>query len=190
MFNLPEKIVLFDTEYTTWEGTKERNWSGPNEYREIVQIGAVLAETENFSELDSFSVLIKPRKNPMLSDFFTGLTGIAQETIDKEGVDFPVALEKFFKWTDLYQIYSWGGDADVLEENCGFCGIPFPFERARFSIIQPVFETRGIATKNYMSSTIVRAFGKELSRSQHNALNDARTILDGLRELKIATLDF
>ena len=38
---LPEKFIIFDTEYTAWEGSQERNWSGDNEYMELVQIGAL-----------------------------------------------------------------------------------------------------------------------------------------------------
>ena len=41
MLKLPPTIVLLDTEYTTWEGAQDRNWSGLNEHREIVQIGAI-----------------------------------------------------------------------------------------------------------------------------------------------------
>ena len=61
MFNLPKKIVVFDTEFTAWEGSLERDWRGEDEYREIVQIGAVIVETDNFDELDSFSVFVKPK---------------------------------------------------------------------------------------------------------------------------------
>ena len=77
MFGLPGKVVIFDTEYTTWEGAMERNWSGPGEYKEIVEIGAVLVETDNFSEVDTFSAYVKPVKNPKLSELFINLTGPA-----------------------------------------------------------------------------------------------------------------
>jgi len=39
--NSYQQIIIFDTEYTAWEGAKERNWSGSGEHREIVQIAAV-----------------------------------------------------------------------------------------------------------------------------------------------------
>ena len=31
-------FVLFDTEYTAWEGSHERDWSGEGEHREIIQV--------------------------------------------------------------------------------------------------------------------------------------------------------
>ena len=35
------EFVLFDLEFTAWEGSLERGWSEPWEAREIIQIGAV-----------------------------------------------------------------------------------------------------------------------------------------------------
>jgi hypothetical protein len=34
-------FVFYDTEYTSWEGAMARNWSGPNEHRELVQLSAI-----------------------------------------------------------------------------------------------------------------------------------------------------
>lgn len=71
-------LVVMDTEQTCWEGVRERAWSGPNEMREIIQVGAVLVDTINFSEIAVFEVVVKPVKNPQLSDFCIELTGITQ----------------------------------------------------------------------------------------------------------------
>jgi hypothetical protein len=60
--NLPQEIVIFDVEVTTWEGTWERRWSGEGEYREVVQIGAVCADTLTLKEQGSFSVVSKADK--------------------------------------------------------------------------------------------------------------------------------
>ena len=40
---LPEEaeIVIFDLEYTAWEGSMQRDWGGEGEYRELVQTGGV-----------------------------------------------------------------------------------------------------------------------------------------------------
>lgn len=184
MFGLPEKIVIFDTEYTTWEGAMERKWSGPGEYKEIVEIGAVLVETENFSELDTFSTYVEPVKNPKLSELFIDLTGISQKIVDEGGIGFPEALKKFFAWSGVYDLYCYGHDGEVLEGNAELLAIPFPFESSRFRNIKELFKQYGVPADSYMSSTIVRAFGKEPLRRGHSALNDARTIVDGLKLLK------
>ena len=39
--SLPETFIIFDTEFTAWKGSQERDWSGENEERELVQIGAL-----------------------------------------------------------------------------------------------------------------------------------------------------
>ncbi|MEK7109115.1 MAG: 3'-5' exonuclease, partial [Patescibacteria group bacterium] len=90
---LPEKFVLFDTEFTSWEGAMARNWSGPGEYREVIQIGAI--RVDKLQEAGSFCVYVKPIKNPELSAFIKELTGISQETVDKEGKPLGEALSGF-----------------------------------------------------------------------------------------------
>lgn len=156
-----------------------RNWSVPGEHRELVQIGAIRVDTETLYEIDSFDIFVKPSINPILSDFFVTLTGITQEKINTEGVDFTVAWKNFTEWRDGAPAYSFGNDEEVIKENCTLCNMSYNQE-GQFHDICVVFENNGISTKQYHSSTIVRAFGKEPVRPVHNALNDARCILDGL----------
>jgi len=186
MFGLPPEIVVFDTEYTAWEGSMARNWTGPNEAREIVEIGAVCVETEAFTERGAFDILVQPVKNPKLSPYFITLTAITQERVDREGRPFAEALRAFSDWSAGRPLYSWGGDDAVLRENCDFAAIAFPFPDQAFADIKQVFEAAGIKTDGYMSSTIVRALGREPARRAHGAANDARTIVDGLRALRDA----
>ena len=81
-------IIVMDLEWTAWEGSWQRHWSGPGEEMEIVQIGAVkLADTSGLEELDAFEILVRPRINPKLDGYFTDLTGITQDRLDREGVD-------------------------------------------------------------------------------------------------------
>lgn len=183
MTNLPEKLIIFDTEFTAWAGSVECNWSRPNEYREIVQIGAILADTKQFAEIDNINLFVKPVKNPILSRYFTDLTGIRQDDIDKNGISFKEAVLKFSSWCGAYPIYSFGGDEENIEENCRFAGILSPFERSRFYDIKVLFINNGIPVDRYESGNIVEAFGKKAILRNHNALNDARILFDGLREL-------
>lgn len=178
-----KEIVVFDTEYTAWEGSKKRNWSGPNERREIVQIGAVKIRTDDLAELSDFAVFVKPEKNPILSPYFTALTGITQKKIETDGVGFAEAIKRFAAWAGGLTMYCWGGDAEVMRANADLAGIKFQFAPSSFRDARAVFSEHGVPAENYMSSTIVRAFGKEPKRRGHDALNDARAIVDGFREL-------
>jgi inhibitor of KinA sporulation pathway (predicted exonuclease) len=91
-----DKAVIFDLEFTSWPGSNERNWSLPEEDREVVQIGAVKIEiSKGLREKDSFNILVRPLKNPVLSEYFVNLTGITQEQADNQGHPFPNALSRF-----------------------------------------------------------------------------------------------
>ena len=83
------RLAVFDLEYTTWEGTNARRWSGPGEYFEVVQIGAVVLEFEpNLAEIACLEVLTRPVFNPLLSDYFTELTGISNADLAAGAVTF------------------------------------------------------------------------------------------------------
>jgi len=183
MLDLPQKFIIFDTEYTSWEGSLERGWGGPNEYKELVQIAAVKVESDGFNETDVFSVYIRPRVNPKLSDFFINLTGITQEKVDQEGIDYATALKRFYEWARGLHMYSYGRDETTLKKNCKLLGIDLLFADSQFFDIKDTFKKHGIAADDYHSGTIVRAFGQEPARRGHEALNDVRTVIDGLKAL-------
>jgi len=188
MFNLPPKIVVFDLESTTWEGALERNWSGEGEHREVVQCGAVIVETENFTEQKSFDRYVKPKVNPTLSDYFVDLTHITQEEVDKNGIDFETFLNEFHKWCGDLELYCFSGtdrssllDVDILKDNCKLLGIKLPFEEKRFHNVNLIFHEHGYEVKQ--SGSAPEAFGIELPARPHNAINDVRGLVVGLKEL-------
>ena len=112
-----DKVVIFDLEYTSWPGSNERNWSLLEEDREVIQIGATKIEvTGNMQEVDSFQIIVKPLKNPVLSDYFVDLTSITQERVEREGVLFPIALSRFISFIGELPvgICSNGGDEEVM----------------------------------------------------------------------------
>ena len=188
MFNLPPKIVILDLECTTWEGALKRNWSGPNEHREVVQCGAVVVETKNFTELKSFDRYVKPKVNPILSDYFVELTHITQEEVDQNGVDFETFLSEFQQWCGDLELYCFGSvdassllDLDILKDNCKLLGLKFPFEENRFHNVNLIFDEHGYKVKQ--SGSAPEAFGLKLTSRPHNALNDVQGIIIGLKEL-------
>ena len=74
-----KEVLIYDTEFTAWTGSMARNWRGPGEFKEIVQIGAITLAAQDMNESGSFSVLIKPVKNPVLSSYFEKLTRITNQ---------------------------------------------------------------------------------------------------------------
>jgi len=179
MRKLPKRFVIFDTEFTSWEGAQARDWSGENEHREIIQIGAV--RVENLVEADTFCVYVKPKINPVLSDFIKNLTHISQNDVDSKGFVYKDAQEAFYGWCDGLPMFSFGTDGAVMEENSTLNEVTFPFSVDSFKDVRPFLKAFGVDTRKYMSSTIPEAFGAEAPPHPHNALNDARSILLALQ---------
>ena len=56
--NLPHEFIVYDLEWTAWEGSREHNWSKPGEQPEIYDIGAVKVSGEEFDVISQFRQLI------------------------------------------------------------------------------------------------------------------------------------
>ena len=185
---LPDDFILLDVEYTSWEGAMARNWSNPGEHREIVQIAAIKIENRtDLKIVDQFSTLSKTLKNPILSDYFTKLTGITQLDLHQDGIAFPDAFAKLFQFAtpQVRPIYTWGdGDETALNETCVIHQIDFRrYFQQPFIDIRPVFAELGVETKNYQSGTVYKSVGATLSGKQHNALFDVLSMFEALRKL-------
>ena len=143
---------------------------------------------KSLAEEGAFSVFVKPVKNPQLSDFIVGLTGITQEKIDTEGISLPEAMSRLGEFVEDLPMYAYGTDGTVIIENCALVGTPAPFAENRIinmrSFIFPVLEKLGIDPKKYTSGTLITAFGKPLPAPAHDAVNDMRNLLVALKILK------
>ena len=181
-------IIFYDTEFTTWEGALDRDWSGPNEYREMVQIGAIRFDLDTLTEKEEFLVLIKPVKNPVLSDFFTQLTGITNDDVAKDGLSFPDAYAKFLAFTEGDPTSCYGWDARVMRENLVFNNMPASEKDFDSHNIGPWFfdvgASYGIVKGKTNSGKLAATLGAPMSSIQeHNALHDARSIAAAYRFL-------
>ncbi|MEK7181400.1 MAG: 3'-5' exonuclease [Patescibacteria group bacterium] len=187
--SLPKTFVLFDLEYTAWEKSYERNWSGENEHREIIQIGAIRVSGQDLREETHLLDYVKPTRNPLLSDFITSLTNITQADIDTRGISFKETLIRLGDFVGDFPAYCWGRDIEVLEENCRLVGCAIPSFFSQMENLKPLLAPRlksiGIDTKHYTSGTLISAFiGEQESRRAHDALNDMRNFRDALLELE------
>jgi hypothetical protein len=52
-----KEAVIYDLEYTTWQGAHERKWSGENEHREIIRIGAISIDSDNLQETGALDIV-------------------------------------------------------------------------------------------------------------------------------------
>ena len=184
-----DKVVIFDLEFTSWPGSNERNWSLLEEDREVIQIGATKIEmTGNMREVDSFQIIVRPLKNPVLSDYIVHLTSITQERVEREGVLFPLALSRFINFIGKLPIgfFSNGGDEEVIEENCQIHAIAFPFIFAKAINLKYYFSNiLGISKRDCISGKLPELFGLNSHEKLHDALGDARSISQVLRYLRM-----
>lgn len=166
-------FIIVDTEYTTWPGALEGNWSAPGQHREIVQIGAIRVDSD-FRETDAFDVLVRPNINPVLSNIFVELTGITQEDVDFRGMPFETAFGEFLAFADA-PIICMNGDGGVFRENCSLNGIsiptPFTFHRLR-----PFIESLDIDLGKTSSGELHTLTPTPILGHTHNALHDVRSM--------------
>jgi inhibitor of KinA sporulation pathway (predicted exonuclease) len=171
-------IAILDLEYTAWPGSMQRDWSGPSEWRELVQIGCLLADAAHgFAPLDGFEILVKPVRNPELSDYFTALTGITQAALDAAAQPFGHALAALAKFTKPAMVVTFNGnDGEILRENCAMRGVEFPLAGCRMESFRPLL-MRGLGNAgDFTSSNLPRLAGIRAEGQAHSALADCKAI--------------
>ena len=112
------EYTLLDTEFTSWKGSLQRNWSLPHEYREIVNIGLlrISIDEKQISIGTGLDLYISPRFVLRLSSYFVELTGITQHFLE----DKPPLSSV---WPEVYSFIgdstplSNGNDGQIIREN-------------------------------------------------------------------------
>lgn len=191
--SLPHTFIIFDTEYTSWEGSMEREWSGKNEFKELVQISAIKVKKYNNTIIikKKLNLYLKPRINPILSQYFMDLTNIQQHVIENEGHRFKDAMKIFYRFCKnregvKFPIFSYGNDYDVIKENLKLNSInkKSKFHRwgKHFYDIRDIFKNY-VDVDKYSSGTLYTAFGikPKGKMSVHNAMWDSISLFLSLR---------
>ena len=101
-------LIIVDLEATCWPpGDPRRKQQG--EISEIIEIYSAAIDFAEFSILREFHSYVYPKKNPILSQFCSTLTGITQKRIDRapKPVQF---VEAWQTWLDesSFILASWG----------------------------------------------------------------------------------
>ena len=180
--------VIFDLEMTAWEGSLASNWSRPGEWREVIQIGAVrLGPGPELVEKAAFSCLVRPVRNPVLSDYIVALTGITQSEVEAQGLPFEEALSRFdaFVGDETVAVCCNGRDHEILADNARWHGLPPSRHTARMIDIRPhLARLLGTGDRLFFSTDVARLAGGATGDGQdHDALADVRSIAAGLRQL-------
>jgi inhibitor of KinA sporulation pathway (predicted exonuclease) len=175
--------VIFDLEFTAWEGSVESRWSRPHEHTEVVQIGAVKLDAASLKEVDAFEILVQPRVNPVLSDYLVQLTGITNAALQQRGVDFISAYSAFLDFVGGARAFAHGRDDLILAGNLqmyGWAGVlPLP----AYANGVPWFAAQGIDLKGKRACDVAEAAGAVFEGRKHDALADARCVAAGFVHL-------
>jgi len=175
--------VIFDLEFTAWEGSMASRWTRPAEHTEVVQIGAVKIDARTLGEVDSFEMVVRPRVNPVLSDYLVALTQITNDDVARRGVDFVVAYRAFLDFAGEAEAFAHGRDDLILLDNLKLYGWEKALPLPRYSNAVPWFAEQGIDLKGKRACDVAEAAGATFEGHKHNALADARGVAAGFRAL-------
>lgn len=181
-------LIVMDVEWTAWEGSRQRMWSGPGEEMEIVQVGAVkLADTADLEELGAFEVLVRPRINPVLDEYFTRLTGITQDRVDRDGIDLNDALTAFVEFIGPAETFlGFGDELSHFVQNCQLYGLSYPLPKYRCADVRRlVMDFLGLVDVPN-SSDLPHLMDFAPPGAMHQGLADSRCVAEALRRARKA----
>ena len=191
------KFIVTDSEYTTFPGALESDWTAEEwMHKEIVQIAAAKVDLrKDFNDVVVFETLVIPKINPNLSDLFIQLTGVTQERLDAEGIDFVRAAKDFADFCEngALPIVCTNGDTKVWLENCDIHGIDYPFDK-EFLRLRPFLEAAGI-DMNVNSSGTLHVLtdhpleGGQVHNARHDVISMGRYIRHVLENGELASLE-
>ncbi len=175
--------VVFDLEFTAWEGSVAARWSRPGEFTELVQIGALRLDADTFAELGTLDLLVRPRLNPVLSDYLVQLTGITNDELAARGVDFVEAYRAFLAFAAGAPIAAFGRDDLIFETNLRLYGLRGMPPLPPYTNIVPWLIENGIDPKGRNACDVGPLAGVAFEGQKHNALADARSVASGIKAL-------
>lgn len=176
-------VIVFDTEFTAWQGSMARNWKGPGEHREIVQIGAIRLGAQQLDEKSSFNILIKPVRNPVLSSYFEALTHITNARLQEEGTSFSDGIAAFQSFIGQSPTFAYGRDDLIIAENAMLLGQRALWQAAPATNLRRWLEEVGVPLAGIHSGELAAHVGAAAQGRIHDALTDARSLAEAIRYL-------
>lgn len=165
------KYIILDLEATCWENKILQNRN------EIIEIGALQINESGETESE-FSEFVKPKLNPILSEFCKKLTSIKQEDVDKADL-FPEVLKRFQNWIDLekdYMLCSWGFyDKVQFKNDCELHKLSTNWLSEHISLKHQYAKIKNLSRPIGMSGAL-KIEKLNLEGTHHRGIDDARNI--------------
>ncbi len=178
-----DHAVVFDLEFTAWQGSVAHRWSRPGEFTELVQIGAVKVDVQSLNVVDEMNLPVRPRINPVLSDYLVELTGITNQALAAHGVDFADAYDLFVRFVDGGVIAAFGRDDLIFDANIRLYGLQDAPPVPRYINVIPWLLENGIDPGGKNACDVATLAGVAFEGHRHDALDDARGVLAGITAL-------
>ncbi len=170
--------LIVDLEVTCWQSPSSF------EEKEIIEIGAVMLDSKELKIETEYSCFVKPRVNPILSEFCQTLTTIRQEDINS-AVYFDVAFRQFLDWvgTREFSLCSWGiYDVRQIQAECNRFDLEYPNAFANHINLKKLFaEKMGVAHKSVVQA--LEYLDQKFSGTHHRGIDNARNIARIAREI-------
>ncbi|MCC3426177.1 MAG: exonuclease domain-containing protein [Microcoleus sp. PH2017_01_SCD_O_A] len=145
---------------------------------EIIEIGAVMVDSTTLTIVDEFQTFVKPVRHPILTEFCTALTSIAQTEVDRAPT-YPEASAMLKNWLSGYPngvFGSWGDyDRKQFKKDSNFHQLPFPIACPHINLKQLFSETQGLP-KRYGMEKALELAALPLEGTHHRGIDDARNI--------------
>jgi inhibitor of KinA sporulation pathway (predicted exonuclease) len=175
-------VILIDAEFTCWEGSLASGWSDPAQPAEMIEIGIIAYDAQHQTELASYSSLVKPRVNPVLSSYCLNILPISQDDVDG-APEFEMVMPMIEKWLDENTnpdspTAGWGKiDRTHTTNQARHRNVSDPFgNRSHIQVDELVKTALGINTK-VEREDVRNTLGIEPIIGRHRALADSADLI-------------
>lgn len=186
--------IIFDCEFLCLEGSQRRFWCAAHDPDPVIaQIGAVKLGLEgDFPVVDTFKAYVRPidrfGNRYALDPFFTKLTGITDEDIEKEGMALQDVLSSVDSFSAGARFWSWGKDElNMVAISCYIAGVRAPIPAHRFDNAVKLLLAAGMPIEDLAktpSNKLADYYNVEHPPLQgHDALDDALSVSYTLQHL-------
>lgn len=189
-----KSAVIFDCEFLCLEGSKRRFWCAAIDPDPVIaQVGAARIALEGgFEIIETFRAYVTPLdrhgRRYGLDPFFTQLTGITEDDIERAGQPLSEVLAAFDRFAHGARCWSWGKDElNMLAISCYIAGVTPPIPAGRFDNAVKLVLAAGMPVEDIArtpSNRLVEYFGVEHPPLRgHDALDDALSVTYAVQHL-------
>jgi inhibitor of KinA sporulation pathway (predicted exonuclease) len=175
-------IILLDAEFTCWEGSLASGWNDPDRPAEMIEVGMIAYDAVRQVEIASYTSLLKPLKNQLLSEYCLNILPIRQSEIDK-APEFESVMSEIFVWLNHHAspdspTAAWGKiDRTHTTDQTSRHNVIDPFRnRSHIEVDTLVKTALGIATQ-IEREDVRNSLGIQPIAGRHRALADSADLI-------------